>query len=167
MISEVVVTETRVYRSSVISEIVTENAHIAKAIDWADATPVVWKIVRGTRSKLFGQNGSEYYGYQRGPTLKAILERVVKLHEEVTTPVVPFWGWRARFTLAHYGDKGFRTGFFQQFDGQYDRHCCSLDYTPKTLDECITEFRRWCDTGGCRYDTKAIKLDKKIVRRLP
>lgn len=65
----------------------------------------------------------------------------------------PFWGWRAKFTLKHYGSKGFRGGYFQQFDGKYSRGCADLDYTPATRDEVLDRFLAWCN-AGYRFPTR-------------
>lgn len=75
----------------------------------------------------------------------------------------PLWQWRAKFTLAHASDKGFKGGFFQLFDGKYDRSCLNLDYTPETKDEVIERFLEWCDPY---YVKHSVKIDKKVVRVL-
>jgi hypothetical protein len=155
------------YYSAIDSEIVTDDPRLGEVIDWADANPVVWKIVQSTRSKVFGKsaypNGSDTLG--RAAYFKAQLEPHFD-PPAFQTPAT-FWMWRARFTLEHYEDKNFRSGFFQQWDGTYDRGCAYLDYTPDTLDEVVQAFADWC--GGKKgifgYETKEIRLDGKTVAK--
>ena len=58
-------------------------------------------------------------------------------------------------------DKGFTGGFFQRFDGRYDRDCMTLDYTPETLAQVVRNFMQWAGTtpGSSPMDT--IKLDRE------
>jgi hypothetical protein len=147
------------YVSDVDPALVSESPIIAETIEWADANPVVWKIVRGTRSAPFGKNASTYLGSGRGDSPSSAIYRAGHLRAESLRK--DFWGWRARFALEHYGDKGFRGGFFQQFDGQYNRGCCDLDYTPDTLDEVIAQFVEWC---GPLFETREVRIDGKSVR---
>ena len=74
------------------------------------------------------------------------------------------FGWRARFTLEHYRCKGFGGGCFQQHDGQYNRSCLNLDYTPDTLDEVIERFLAWCDVGY-KFPTASVSVNGKTIRK--
>jgi|HubBroStandDraft_2_1064218.scaffolds.fasta_scaffold00001_74 hypothetical protein len=168
------------YVSDVVPEVVGVGEMAASTIAWADANPVVWKIVMGTRSKVFGKNASAYMGYERGDSSTAVLARVSYLKDVTSAPdttsphetlgalqrcrVIPnIFVWRARFTIQHYTDKGFKGGLFQQFDGTYDRGSMYLDYTPKLLDEVVKHFLEWCDLGY-KFPTAAVKLDKNVIK---
>jgi hypothetical protein len=151
------------YYSAIHPELVTENADLGKVIEWADANPVVWRIVRGVKSKNFGRNGGQYWGADRNDSPESTLNRAATFKAEVERESDNFFGWRARFTIAHYDDKRFKSGFFQQFDGMYNRGCSYLDYTPATLDEVITRFLAWCDVGY-KFPTKEVRLDKETIR---
>lgn len=156
------------YYSAVHPELVTDDPHLGKVIEWADANPVVWKIVRNNKSKVFGKSSSEYMGSSRGDAPDAVLCRASHFRQQIEPHFDPpasqkpatFWMWRAKFTLEHYEDKGFRGGFFHQWDGTYDRGCANLDYTPKTLDEVIGRFVEWC---GSTFETVEVRVDKKPV----
>jgi len=67
---------------------------------------------------------------------------------------------------SNYQDKGFKSGFFQQWDGEYYRHSMMLDHTPATLESVIDRFQRWCTGGACPYKTVNIQVDKKVVRKV-
>jgi len=164
MIRQEETTTTVRFASSVHPKIVTTHKGLAEVIAWADANPVVWKIVMGSRSAPFGKNASTYMGYQRGDSPTMALQRAATFKDELRGS--GFFGWRARFTLAHYSDKGIKGGFFQQFDGTYTRGSSYLDYTPATLDEVIGEFLKWCDVGY-RFPTCEVWLDKKPIRKFP
>lgn len=160
---KIVIEETR-YRSDVIKEIITTDSEIASVIEWADANPQVWKIVMGTRSKAFGRKSSEYLGcVQNSNEPIAILERVRHFHTLfwTRTPHQSIFVWRAQFTFDHYGEKGFKGGFFQQFDEKYSHNCLTLDYTPETFAEVLDRFEAWMDQ---RIETVRITVDGKIVR---
>lgn len=155
------------YRSEIMPEIASESMRDAEIIAWADANPVAWEIVSKTKSKAFGKNSSVYLGLEQGSDAPyAILARVRTFHDHVHNHGVAahtnesLWQWRAKFTLAHYKDKGFRGGFFQLFDGTYDRSCTNLDYTPETRVEVIQRFLAWCDPY---YAKHSVKIDKKTV----
>jgi hypothetical protein len=148
------------YYSAIDPKLVTDSPELGRTIDWADANPVVWKIVRGTRSKPFGKNSSTYMGCQRGDSPSSTISRAATFLREVEREGDEFFGWRARFTLAHYTDKGFKGGFFSQFDGTYNRGCAELDYTPATLDEVIKRFLAWCNSGY-KFPTKEVRIDKR------
>jgi len=156
--------------SEVLPEVNTQDTDLGKTIACADANPFVWKIVTSTRSKAFGRNSCEYIGWaQRSTAPEAVLERARHFHSCVDPNVSrgldyrsrDIWGWRARFTFEHYPDKGFTGGFFQRFDGRYDRDCMSLDYTPESLAQVVRNFMEWARTtpGSCPADT--IKLDRE------
>ena len=162
-----VVTE-RVFRSEVMPEVQTTLPALARVIAWADDHPVVWKVVTGRRSKSFGLGSCVYIGWaQRSKAPDAVLERVRHIHELVEcqqpyyTPDSIFV-WRARFTLEHYQEKGFKGGFFQQHDAQYPRSCLTLDYTPEIFEQVLDKFCAWIDR---HYDTCRITVDGKTVRR--
>jgi|SRR5271154_90094 len=160
------------YASEVHPEIRTQHEDLAKVIEWADANPKVWRIVRENKSKAFGRESSTYLGCHRGPSPFASLDRAAEFkrtieNDEGLAPAhrrEEFWTWRAGFTLEHYGEKGFKGGLFQQFDGTYDRGCCYIDYTPETLDEVINRFVQWC---GATFATKEVRIDGKTVRTSP
>ena len=170
MKSREIVSRTVVYCSDLYPEIETESRAYADVIEWADARPVIWQIVRGTKSDAFGRNSSEYMGCDRGDTPQAALARANRLKDVLETgargsKTSEFWRWRANFTVEHYGDKGFTGGLFQQHDGTYDRGACRLDYTPKTLKEVVDRFMQWCTDGPCRFPTVLVKVDGKVVWR--
>jgi len=160
------------YVSEILPEVTAQDPDLGKTIAWADANPVVWKIVSNTRSKAFGRKSSEYIGWaQRSPSPEAILERARHFHSCVDPNVLGglhyrsqgIWGWRARFTFEHYPDKGFTGGFFQRFDGRYDRDCMSLDYTPETLAEVLRNFMEWGHVPLVGDSPELVKIDKVIV----
>jgi hypothetical protein len=148
------------YISDVVEDISTEDPRYEEVIVWGDANPVAWQIVLGRESKVFGTNANTYPG---GRGRASALERLAVFKGEVErVPSDTIFGWRARFTLEHYGEKGFRGGFFQQFDGTFNRNCIDLDYTPATVDRVIERFYAWCKGGP--FETAAILLDGKAVR---
>ncbi len=152
------------YTSEVNPEFTTELKQWGEIIEWADQFPVVYKIVgERSHSKAFGMNATVYMGCQRGPTISGALSRLTSFKYELEKG--GFFGWRAQFTLEHYGEKGFTSGFFQEFDGKYDRGCTNLDYTPKTREEVLDRFLEWC-REGYDYGAVALKIDGKIVRTL-
>lgn len=166
MRSEKKVVRTTLYISDVMPEVSTESAELAEVLAWADATPTAWKIVTSSRSAPFGKRSSTYMGWAQGSdSPSAVLERLATFRRELELPNDDFFGWKARFTLDHFGDKGFQGGLFQQFDGAYDRGCSYLDYTPETLEEVIDRFLAWCD-AGFKFSTASVKIDKRIVRTL-
>ena len=158
--------------SDVLPEVRTEDAELAKTIAWADSHPVVWKIVTGHRSKAFGRNSCEYIGWaQRSVAPEAILERARHFHSCVDPNLrhglefrsTGIWGWRARFTLAHYRDSRFKGGLFQRFDGRYDRDCLTLDYTPEMLPEVVRNFMEWGHVSVAPSTTDVVKLDRQVL----
>ena len=158
------------YVSEILPAVGTEDPELGKTIAWADAHPVVWKIVTDTRSKAFGRKSCEYIGWaQRSPAPEAVLERVRHFHTCVDPNVLgglhyrsrDIWGWRARFTFRQYQAKGFRGGFFQRFDGRYDRDCMTLDFTPETLPEVVRNFMQWAASTPGATPMDAIKLDRE------
>jgi hypothetical protein len=161
-----------IYKSD-ITGIESANPKDKELIEWADSNPQVWRIVRENRSKAFGRKSSDHYGWARareGDSAACILGRVQTLHKAkhpdkyALARGTSFWDWRIKFTLEHYYEKDFQGGFFQQWDGRYDRGCCNLDFTVGTLDDVVKHFIEWCNTV-LRYDTYAIKIDKKIYKR--
>lgn len=152
------------YISEVCPEIDVTSERWRDVIVWADETPNVWDMVRGTKSKPFGRNSSTYLGSGRGMDPEAICYRASVLASYLVRqgpPNFDFFAWRARFSLEHYRDKGFRGGFFQQWDGEYMRGCQDLDYTPSTRDEVIARFVSWCD----EFKTREVWIDKNPVKR--
>jgi len=163
-------TETRVenivkYISDVDPALFSEHQQDADIITWGDAHPVVWKIVTGHKSAPFGKNSYSYIGWGRGDSVASALHRAGVFKTMLEQPDTLF-GWSAQFTMDHYGDKGFRGGFFRQFDGTYSRGCTSLDYTPDTLDDVVTRFLAWCDLT-CKFPTREVRLDDKCIRSYP
>ena len=159
-----------VYQSEVLVQVQTTNPILAPIIQWADEHPSVWQVVTTKRSKAFGLGSSQYLGsIQTSMDADCILERVGHIHNIVEckqpcyTPDSIFV-WRALFTLAHYNDKGFKGGFFQQHDAQYPRSCLTLDYTPETYEEVLNRFCAWMDT--C-YETHHVTINGKTVRTFP
>jgi hypothetical protein len=152
------------YRSSVV-DVETESIAMVPFIEWADANPIAWKIVMDSKSKAFGINSTN----GGNSSSSGVLPRLEFLKCE-SERADPFWGWRARFTLEHYMEKGFKSGFFQQWDGTYHRGCSSLDYTPATLDEVVSRFLAWCDIGWRQdgyhfhFPTVEVRLNKKTIR---
>ena len=154
-----------VFRSDVRPEIESGYKADEAVLKWADDHPVVWDIVTGHRSKAFGVGSCEYIGWaQRSKDPAAVLERVRQIHGRVTRPALRpdcIFQWRAQFTLAHFRDKGFKGGFFQQWDASFPRSCLTLDYTPETLEEVIGRFCGWMD----RYHrTARVTLNGGTVR---
>lgn len=155
------------YSSDTCPAITTTDDALAQFIEWGDANPAAWAIVQGTRSKAFGRNSCFYLGcLQKSVSPQAALDRLVAYHRQLfpaypDRPGETFQVWKAQFTLEHYRDKGFKGGLFQQFDGQYDRGCSTLDYTSATLDAVLERFVAWC---GNTFETKALKIDGKVVR---
>jgi hypothetical protein len=159
--------------SSVYPDIDVTDAGYVPVIEWADATPNAWDVVRENRSAPWGRKSSEYMGCGHGESAEDVcyraghfmnyvtLGRASKLHGKSGDD---FFGWRARFTLTHYKDKGFRGGFFQQWDGEYTRGCHDLDYTPKTLDEVINRFVEHCRFDRPDFVTREVWINKKPVR---
>ena len=157
----------RVFRSDVRPEIESGFQADEAVLKWADEHPAVWQIVTGHRSKAFGIGSCEYIGWaQRSKEPNAVLERVRQIHGRVTRPALRpdcIFQWRAQFTLAHFRDKGFKGGFFQQWDASFPRSCLTLDYTPDTLEEVTDRFAAWMDR---HYATVRITLDGEIIRMI-
>ena len=72
--------------------------------------------------------------------------------------------WRAKFTLEHYQDKGFRGGFFQQHDAKYPRSCLTLDYTLETQQQVLDRFCAWMDQSN---ETDHVTINGLTVRTFP
>ena len=158
-----------IYESEFMPSVRSINPAFARTIAWADDHPVVWRIVTGRKSKAFGLGSCVYIGWaQKSTEPDAVLERVRLMYELVEgkspyyTPSSIFV-WRAKFTLAHYQDKGFTGGFFQQHDSKHPRSCLTLDYTPATLQEVLDQFCAWMDKA---YDTDHVTINGAIVRML-
>ena len=161
-------TTTVVHRSEALPEVRTTFPALAPSIAWADQHPVVWQVVTGRKSKAFGLGSCVYIGWaQQSMGPDALLERARHMYELVEcrqpyyTPDSIFV-WRARFTMEHYQEQGFKGGFFQQHDAQYPRSCLTLDYTPETFEQVLDRFCAWMDR---HYDTCRITVDGKSVRR--
>lgn len=152
------------FKSDVLPDVVTQDEGEAQIVAWADAHPIVWRIVTETKSRVFGRNATTYHGYQRGVGGRLALARVRVFREHLET-CGPFWQWRARFALEHYNDKGYRGGHFEQWDGTYTRGGAIVDYTPRLLDEAIDRFMAWCDAGPCKFPTVEVRVDGKAARK--
>jgi hypothetical protein len=161
------------YISTADPTIRTTYARYKDTIELVDKIPAIYEIVRGTKSKAWGRTSNTYIACGCGDSPENVLYRAQlmwnyanlgRASELHGVPVSDFFGWRARFTIEHYRDPGFRGGFFQQFDGTYDRGCTVIDYTPATLDLVIERFLLWCNSSY-KFPTAALKIDKKIVRR--
>ncbi len=155
----------RTYTSSVRPDVSSTSQYGREAIAWADANPVAWKIVTGHKSAAFGKNASTYIGWsQGGDSSSAVIERVATLRRAALERD-SIWSWRARFTLRHYEDRGFKGGLFDQFDGQFKRNCITLDYTPRTLHAVIDRFMSWCADGPNKFPTREVRVEDRVVRR--
>lgn len=165
-----------VYASEVRPEIATEHEAFANVIAWADEHPQAYRIVTASKSKAFGLGACTYMGcVQRGNGADSVLERLAHLKRSLEgsghgRSDEDFWSWRARFTLDHFGERGFTGGFFQEHnvwtDGkEYPRHCTYLDYTPTTLEEVLDRFVLWADSSN-RYEGRTrVTVDGKDKRR--
>lgn len=155
----------RTFVSSVRPEISATSQYGRQAIAWADANPVAWKIVTGCKSAAFGKNASTYIGWsQGGDSPSAVIERVATLRRAALERE-SIWSWRARFTLRHHDDRGFKGGLFQQFDGQFVRNAIALDYTPRTLPAVIDRFIAWCASSPVKFETSEVRVEDRVVRR--
>lgn len=156
-----------VFCSEVRPDISTTYPALGPLIAWADKNPHAWKIVTTNKSKAFGLGSCVYIGWaQRSTSPEAILERLRHLHELVTAGARrnqsgSIFIWRAQFTFEHFNDKGFKGGFFQQFDGRYPRSCLTLDYTPETLELVLDRFCEWMDR---HFETMHITLNGRVIR---
>ena len=162
--------EQTIYASEVMSEVTSVHAHDEELIAWADAHPVVYRIVTEGRSAPFGARSSEWHGWAQGAnTPAAILHRLGRLRrvlgEFPDDCPASIFSWRAGFTLAHYDDRPSRLvgGHFTQWDGSYRRGSIALDYTKETLDEVVERFRRWC---GALFPTAAVLLQERKTERV-
>ena len=153
------------YQSEIMPEVKTDSSDLAEVLEWADANPRVWRIITHNKSKAFGRNSCMYMGWAQGNnSADAVLERLRTFYDEVYATDYrqkQVWGWRARFTLEHYKDKGFKGGLFQQWNDRYPRGCLILDYTPETLEEVIDKFVEWC---GKTHNTRRITVDEETVK---
>lgn len=158
-----------VHTSEVMPSVSGSSAYDAEVIAWADAHPVVWKIVTANKSAPFGKKSCTYMGCIQGrDDPVSVLDRVATFKYELERYQgqecpAEFFSWRAQFTLDHYGKKGFRGGFFRQYDERYSRGCASLDYTPDTRETVIDRFLQWC---GSSYETYHVTIDDVVVRRV-
>jgi hypothetical protein len=159
-----------------VPEVATQDAELGRVIAWADANPKAWKIVTANKSKAFGARSCNYIGWAQGsPAPAAVLERLrhfcAVVRPDITEDFLASAGptifrWKGLFTFAHYGDKGFTGGFFQQHDGQYDRNCMSLDHTPATLPQVLRNFMEWSGKhAGDRWKLDREFIDEGTVRR--
>jgi hypothetical protein len=118
MIIDTIVTRSTVYKSEVVDISSTIEVD-GPVIAWADANPIVWKIVMGTKSRAFGKYSSEYLGYQRGDDAQTVVARVTHFRMLVdgegfaASRPSEFWRWRAQFVMDHYNDKGFTSDYFR------------------------------------------------------
>lgn len=176
-----------VYTSEVCPRIDTESEELSKVIAWADEHPVAYDVVNSTKSKAFGLGSCVYLGWaQRGDGNDVVLERLRVFREHVeglrrrpsdskfrtgeeSRPILQELS--ACFTLIHFDDKGFTSGFFRQHavwaeNGEtYPRDCLQLDYTPDTLEGILDLFQRWMDPFYGR--TTHITVDGVTKRIFP
>lgn len=170
------------FASELMPEITSERPGDAEIITWGDANPAAWKIVATNKSKAFGASSSAYLGcYQGCKASGSVIARLAHFRSLVLglDPLYPvreeggednIWWWRARFTLAHFGRKDFKSGTFRQHatwsDGKsYARHTLDLDYTDGTLEEVIDRFCRWMNSNVVYENTTHVELDGRVVRR--
>ena len=147
------------YLSDVMPLVVSEDGADGEIIAWADARPVVYKIVTEAKSAAFGRQSTQWHGWAQGEnTPRAILHRLGvfrrMLDEFPEDCPASVFSWAARFTLEHYG-RGLSGGHFTQWDGTYRRGSMTLDYTVETLDAVVARFQAWC---GGHYPMKAVLL---------
>jgi hypothetical protein len=136
--------EVYTYVSTVEPNLSTENESLAKALEWADANPVAYRIVTEKKSAVFGRDSSEYTGFCRdGKDHDSVLQRIDHLRHE--TLQEGFFGWRARFSMEHYLKRGFHSDLFRLWDGEYHRSSLLLDYTGATIEAVLDQFVAWCD----------------------
>ena len=155
-------TEITLYRSEILDWVETEDAALSHSIAWADALPVVYKILNEKRS-VFGKDSYQWISEAMGETAHALLRRVALFRAQLKSSA-PFFNYLANFTLENYENPSLRKGFMQQWDGTYTRFCTSVDYTPDTLDAVIQRFRAWCDEEPrLAFYTQEIWLDRKPV----
>lgn len=161
------------YVSEVHPEIDVTDACYVPIIEWADATPNAWAVVRERKSAPWGRDSCTYIACGRSDRPEDVCYRAGQLMNYATLgrasaehglPPDDFFGWRARFTLAHYRDRGFRGGYFQQYDGKYTRGGHDLDYTPATLDEVVNRFVEHCQLVRPDLSTREVWVNKKPVR---
>jgi len=170
------------YESEVLPGVRTQNADWAKAIKWADEQqPVIYEILTQNRSKVLGGASNFFLGGQKSVVYvrdaqgnkcreidcDAVLSRLCQVYNTLTDPIrqireAPFdiFRWRIEFTLAHYHHKGFRGGYFQQYDEKYLRNSLDLDYTAETLPLVLQRFRDWAEIY---HKTDHIMIDKARV----
>ena len=153
--------DVEVFTSSVRPDLSTEVASLAGAVEWGDAHPVAYKIVTGTKSAVFGKNGCTYLGFHRNKDdPESVLHRVDHLRQQTLEPGI--FGWRARFTLEHYGERGFHGDLFRLWDGEYHRSALYLDYTGATIEEVLDQFTAWCDPY---YKKVEVHVGDRVGRR--
>ena len=126
---------------------------------------MIKEIVMNRRSKTFGRHSCLYIGWAQADNSKsAIQERMHTFKKEIKQPHA-FFKKKVEFTLKHYHDKGFTSGFFQQWDRDFSRSCSMMDYTPELFDEVLTLFKSWMSTS---YNTKRITVSKrgKVIKEI-
>jgi|APFre7841882654_1041346.scaffolds.fasta_scaffold134936_2 hypothetical protein len=149
------------FTSSMRPDVSTEIEAFAETIEWADANPVAYRIVTATRSAVFGRCSAEYLGCDQGGNDSArVVARLNHFRQRLKEEGI--FGWRARFTLAHYEAPGFRGDLFRLWDGEYLRSSIHLDYTPATLEAVLDQFVAWCDPY---YRKVEVRIGKRVVRR--
>ena len=148
----------RRWRSRIRPDIVVDRVDLLPILQWADAHPVVYKIVsRGSRSPAFGPGSCVYLGcIQHSADPSAVLERLRTLYDLANEQGLyagqgsSIFCWRARFTLAHYGEPGFTGGTFTtMLPGRPSPlDTLILDYTPATVWSVAQAFANWAWRGG-------------------
>ena len=149
------------YISTVEPGLQTEDESLAKALEWADANPVAYRIVTQKKSAVFGRDSSEYGGLHRdGADPDSVLRRIDHLRLETLKDGI--FGWRARFTVEHYLARGFHGDLFRLWDGERYRNSLFLDYTGATIESVLDQFAAWCDSF---YKKVEIHVGDRVGRR--
>ncbi len=153
----------------------TETESYAPVIAGAYQNPYAWVIVADGRSIAWGMGANAYLGTCRDSSQPwAILMRLELFARWCREPGFKERGpngvggsiqaENARFALANYGCKNYGGGLFKQHDGQYDRACLYLDYTPETLETWIDRFVEWAEHGPVKHVTDSVFLNGQVVR---
>jgi hypothetical protein len=136
---------------------------------WADAHPVVYDVVEpGSRSRAYGFGACSHIGWaQRGQDPAATFERVRTVYDDLHDPIKGrgIFQWRAQFTLAHFGERGFAGGTFCTLTARGAHgDVLTMDYTPELLDDVALRFAAWADR--CRSPVAVVLArGRQEVRR--
>lgn len=179
MESTVRVTKVEWFWSSCHPKIETSDPLMREVIVWGDKNPVAWDIVMSKGKSVWSADGHEYLGCLRVRSdADSVLGRLA-LFKEYTKREDSF-GEAARFTLKHFGDRGFTPGFFQQWarytssrgreHKAYPRGCQYLDYTPETKEAVLDRFEKWALDHWSKEmvgPTEYLTIDNQTVRIYP